>query len=97
MRVRHSHYLASQPWPFPSSLMLGFVAHARDPAIRVGSELADARWFSAAELVDGVVDGSLLLSPRVSVSHALIAHWLRETAGVELAGLQAEEAPPVVR
>lgn len=97
VRVGECRYHSSQPWPFPSSLMLGFLAHARDPAIRVGSELADARWFSAAELVDGVVDGSLLLSPRVSVSHALIAHWLRETAGVELAGLQAEEAPSAVR
>jgi NAD+ diphosphatase len=67
--------------------MLGFCAEATDPAIRVGCELSDARWFSAAEIIDGLAAGSLVLPPKLSVSHELIAHWLREHAGVELGEL----------
>jgi NAD+ diphosphatase len=44
-------YFTSQPWPFPGSLMMGFVAQARDVAIRVDPhELESARWVSRAEL-----------------------------------------------
>ncbi|KAB2899299.1 MAG: NAD(+) diphosphatase [Dokdonella sp.] len=88
VRVGACHYHSSQPWPFPAALMLGFSAEAEDPAIRVGHELAAARWFSAGELVDGLADGSLSLPPRVSVSRALIAHWLRGR-GVELDVLES--------
>ncbi len=47
-------YVASQPWPFPSSLMLGFraVARTHDITLRDG-ELEDARWFTRAELTSG--------------------------------------------
>ncbi len=47
VRVRSARYLASQPWPFPGSLMLGFIAHAQPDAPVVGDELEDARWFDA--------------------------------------------------
>ena len=87
VRVGACAYHSSQPWPFPAALMLGFVAQADDPSIRVGHELADARWFSAGELVDGLRAGSLSLPPRVSVSRALIAHWLRGR-GVDLDALE---------
>jgi len=83
VRVGECAYHSSQPWPFPSSLMLGFVAQASDATIRVGAELADARWFSAGEIVDGFTDGSMTLPPRLSVSRELIAHWLR-AHGVDL-------------
>ncbi len=66
-------YHSSQPWPFPSSLMLGFVAlatHAQ-PVMRDG-ELEDARWFSREELRRGVVS----LPPREAISLRLIEHWL---------------------
>ena len=88
VRVGECAYHSSQPWPFPSSLMLGFVAQASDTAIRVGHELADARWFGVGEIVDGLADGSLTLPPRLSVSRALIAHWLRER-GVDLDVIEA--------
>ncbi|NCT67482.1 MAG: NAD(+) diphosphatase [Rhodanobacteraceae bacterium] len=89
VRVGPCSYHSSQPWPFPSSLMLGFTAEAEDPTIRVGRELSDARWFGVDELVDGLGSGRLSLPPRLSVSHALIAHWLRQSAGLDLAELLA--------
>ena len=49
--VDEAVYLGSQPWPFPSSLMLGFHAHASSDRVRVdGEEIAEARWFTRAEL-----------------------------------------------
>ena len=50
VRVRSCRYLASQPWPFPGALMLGFIAQAHADEPRVGDELEDARWFSAPEI-----------------------------------------------
>jgi len=91
VRVGACAYHSSQPWPFPSSLMLGFVAQASDATIRVGAELADARWFSVGELVDGIGDGTLTLPPRLSVSRALIAHWLHEH-GVDLDAVERAHA-----
>jgi len=92
VRVGACTYHSSQPWPFPSSLMLGFCAEALDPSIRVGCELSDARWFSAAEIIEGIASGGLVFPPRLSVSHELIAHWLRAHAGVELGELVATDA-----
>jgi len=76
VRVRSSNYVASQPWPFPSALMLGFRAEAEPQAIRVGEELQDARWFGVDELLTQVADGELLLSPKISISRWLIEDWL---------------------
>jgi NAD+ diphosphatase len=52
IRVRDVRYVASQPWPFPSSLMLGFTAigDPGDPLKLDPNEIADARWFSRAEI-----------------------------------------------
>ena len=50
VRVRRCRYLASQPWPFPGALMLGFLAEAEPDEPRVGDELESARWFSADEI-----------------------------------------------
>ena len=44
-------YVASQPWPFPSSLMVGCIAEVLDPKITLDQiELEDARWFSKADI-----------------------------------------------
>ena len=80
VRVLHSRYLASQPWPFPGSLMLGFVAHAEpDVPDTRQDELEDARWFTREE-VQRALDGrngehDLEVSPRVSISRWLIEQW----------------------
>ncbi|MEO6689819.1 MAG: NAD(+) diphosphatase [Dokdonella sp.] len=91
VRVGACAYHSSQPWPFPSSLMLGFTAEATDPSITIGRELSDARWFGVDELVGGLAEGRIVLPPRLSVSHELIAHWLREKSGLELADLLSSE------
>lgn len=80
VRVRRSRYLASQPWPFPGSLMLGFVADAKPDAPQTAQdELEDARWFTraqiAAALAENREDAPLRLSPRLSISRWLIERW----------------------
>ena len=84
VRVRSSRYLASQPWPFPSSLMLGFIADAEPDPPQANEELEDARWFSrdevGAALRGDTSEAGLLLSPSVSISRWLIECWF---AGVD--------------
>ncbi|MSP79710.1 MAG: NAD(+) diphosphatase [Rhodospirillales bacterium] len=71
-------YRASQPWPFPSSLMLGFRAEAADEEIRRDDrELADARWFTRAELKT-LPGEDLKLSRSDSIARFLIEEWLAE-------------------
>jgi NAD+ diphosphatase len=70
------HYHSSQPWPFPSSIMLGFIADALTDSITIDySELRDARWFVREQLLDPVAHGFTL--PRVdSIARRLIEDWL---------------------
>ncbi|WP_226469226.1 NAD(+) diphosphatase [Luteimonas panaciterrae] len=87
VRVRSCRYLASQPWPFPSSLMLGFLAEAEPDEPVVDDELEDARWFTFDE-IDAAIRASdsrqrgeevpLLLSPSISISRWLIDRWHAE-------------------
>lgn len=69
-------YHSSQPWPFPSSIMLGFHAEGLTDRIEIDpEELKDARWFSRAELRDPAAHGFSL--PRVdSIARRLIEDWL---------------------
>jgi len=76
VRIDSCEYLASQPWPFPASLMLGFRASAAPQPIRLGDELEDARWFSAADIRSQIAAGELQISPRLSISRWLIEDWL---------------------
>ncbi|WP_237742696.1 NAD(+) diphosphatase [Actinopolymorpha alba] len=72
-------YAGSQPWPFPSSLMLGFFARAVTTEIKVDEEeIAEARWLSRAELRAAVESGELLLPGRVSIARRLIEAWYGE-------------------
>lgn len=89
VRVVDSDYHSSQPWPFPSSLMLGFTARADDPEIRVGDEIDEARWFEVDDFVRDLESGALGLPPPLSVSYRLIEHWLRQAGGLELAELKS--------
>jgi NAD+ diphosphatase len=76
VRIRSAEYAASQPWPFPSALMLGFRADAEPQAVQVGDELEAARWFGADELRALVASGAVQVSPRLSISRWLIDDWL---------------------
>jgi NAD+ diphosphatase len=74
VRVFASRYDSSQPWPFPSSLMIGFQARAEPGApIVVGDELEDAQWFTRAQIRS---DGLPLVPPSHSISYRLISTWL---------------------
>ena len=54
MRIGPPRYVSSQPWPFPASLMLGFVAPWESGEPRIGDEeLEDVRWFSRKTVEDG--------------------------------------------
>jgi NAD+ diphosphatase len=69
-------YRGSQPWPFPSSLMLGFRGHAVGTAVEVdGVELAHARWWTREEFEADLASGELMLPPRVSIARRLIEDW----------------------
>lgn len=96
VRVRHCRYLASQPWPFPGALMLGFIAEAEPDAPRVGAELEDARWFTVDEIraaqardadADGIApdrsgdDGGPLLAAPISIARWLIEQWFTAAEG----------------
>ena len=69
-------YLGSQPWPFPSSLMLGYHALAATTAITVdGDELEAAGWFSREELADACARGQVRLPPSISIARKLVERW----------------------
>jgi NAD+ diphosphatase len=71
-------YHSSQPWPFPSSIMLGFHARAASTAIRIDpAELEDARWFDRAQLLAHREDDDAFRLPRRdSIARRLIEDWL---------------------
>lgn len=77
VEVEEVRYLASQPWPFPSSLMLGFFARAATTAIRVDpDELEDARWFGRDELLAAGEGDAFRLPRRDSIARRLVETWL---------------------
>ena len=87
VRVRAARYLASQPWPFPGSLMLGFVADADPDEPVIGDELQDARWFTADEIRAGLTrdwaqadaesdEEGIVLSSPISIARHVIRTWL---------------------
>ena len=75
LAVSDVHYAGSQPWPFPSSLMLGYSAQAvGDLTLHLrDGELADALWVSREEIRRGDV---VALPPPVSIAYRIITDWL---------------------
>jgi NAD+ diphosphatase len=80
VEVAGARYVSSQPWPFPSSLMLGFtVGYVGGEAVAVDGELDDARWFTRAELEAAAAGrGEAQLPPPLAIARSLIDGWLRE-------------------
>jgi NAD+ diphosphatase len=78
--VTGTRYMASQPWPFPASLMLGFEAdYAGGEARAADAELESVRWFSREELATAAGEGHdspILLPPRLAIARHLIDGWL---------------------
>ncbi|MGB3797637.1 MAG: NAD(+) diphosphatase, partial [Alteraurantiacibacter sp.] len=83
--VRDVSYIASQPWPFPSQLMIGCRAYADDRDLTIDeTEIEDACWFSRDEVADAMENGqnaaSFVPPPRTAIAHYLLQYWLEKTA-----------------
>ena len=76
--VERVDYYASQPWPFPHTLMIGFRTEAGMGDVVLGEELSDARWFTRAELREAVEVGEVIIPDPYALSRSLIDDWLEE-------------------
>ncbi len=80
-------YLASQPWPFPTSLMIGCHAEALTRDIVVDrEELEDARWFSRSEIAAMLTrkhPEGLTTPPPVAIAHHIIRAWVEDEIGFD--------------
>jgi NAD+ diphosphatase len=78
--VTNVTYVASQPWPFPGSLMIGCTALSAGRELAVDTnELEDARWFSRDEVARAIrePDGATFQPPpRFAIARTLMEHWL---------------------
>jgi len=74
--VEQVRYLGNQPWPFPSSLMVGFTSRAVDPTLHLDmDEIVEAVWVSRGELHEMVLAGRFGISPTVSIARRIIERW----------------------
>ncbi|WP_340589359.1 NAD(+) diphosphatase [Erythrobacter alti] len=78
-------YVASQPWPFPSQLMIGCHGYATGREITLDkTELEDARWFTRAEVAEALQSdpeqGAFRAPPREAIAHTLLKWWLEQGA-----------------
>lgn len=84
IRVHDIRYIKSQPWPFPSSLMIGCFAQAEDDVLTIDkTELEEAKWIDAAGVraaMAGEDAAPFIAPPRLAIAHHLLEHWL-ETRG----------------
>lgn len=73
-------YIASQPWPFPSQLMIACIAEAEDDAIRLGDdELEHAFWATREEVAAALADdpaARFIAPPAYAIAHTLLAAWV---------------------
>src|SRR5271166_2882099 len=84
IQIRRVRYLASQPWPFPSSLMMGFLAEALSEEITIDpDEIGEARWFERDEVramversrSDDQIPGVVTLPPPLAIGHQIARRW----------------------
>jgi NAD+ diphosphatase len=83
VKVAKVSYIASQPWPFPSSLMIGFIASATDPRITIDDEeIADAHWFTPKQIRAfgnwGDTGDNYQMPRKESIARHLIELWLEK-------------------
>jgi NAD+ diphosphatase len=94
IEVDRIEYHSSQPWPFPSSLMLGFTAHALTTQIQMrDDELQDAQWFAR----DDIAAGRPIMPPNVSISFRLIEDWFDAGGGKKLREIHKISSWPAAR
>ena len=80
IQVHDVAYLASQPWPFPSSLMIGCSVQADSRELTIdATELEDARWFSRTDIAAALAktpDAPFQPPPPAAIARTLLEHWL---------------------
>jgi NAD+ diphosphatase len=80
VRVGAVRYVASQPWPFPSSLMIACIGEAEGDAITIDvHELEDARWFSRDDVRRALArdpDAPFGAAPPYAIAHTLLTAWV---------------------
>lgn len=90
IRVGDTTYVASQPWPFPAALMIGFHACGLSEDIRLNDgELVEARWVTR----QNIESREVILPPRISVAYHLIETWFDLHDGPTLSELDLPEPP----
>lgn len=82
--ARDVSYIASQPWPFPSQLMIGCHAFAESRELVIDvTEIEDARWFTRSEIIEALANGadaeSFVPPPVTAIAHQMLHWWLEKT------------------
>ncbi|MEP3760520.1 MAG: NAD(+) diphosphatase [Marinomonas sp.] len=86
LRVHNVEYIATQPWPFPSQLMIGCYSETNETEITLDvEELEEARWFTRDEVEFamnniGNDEGAFNAPPPAAIAHSLLKWWLDKTA-----------------
>jgi len=84
IKVKNVRYHSSQPWPFPSSLMIGCHAEAATTQIAMDAEeMTDVKWFEREEVLLALEEKSesLMLPGRIAIAHHLIRAWAEKEIG----------------
>ena len=79
LAIGEVRYFGSQPWPFPSSLMVGFIATALDDTLRLNpDEIESATWFTREQLINSPENDTFKLSRKDSISRTLVNDWIAQ-------------------
>lgn len=82
IKVHNVRYITSQPWPFPSSLMIACIADCDDPALTLDeTEIEEAGWFDRDQVnaaMRGAPDAAFIAPPPFAVAHDLLKYWLEQ-------------------
>lgn len=83
VRVSRVRYIASQPWPFPSQLMLGCIGYAECLELVIDkTEIEEARWFTRADVAEALARGaesaSFIPPPKQAIAHDMLQWWLEQ-------------------
>lgn len=93
VRVTAMRYVTSQPWPFPASVLFGYMAESAGEAPQTAQdELAEAHWFSRADFAHRLAERELHIPPRFTLSRLLINIWFDAGDGPTLDELYGD--PP---
>ncbi|WP_394727237.1 NAD(+) diphosphatase [Altererythrobacter sp. GH1-8] len=78
VRARDVSYIASQPWPFPSQLMIGCHSHTDDDGLTIDyTEMAEIEWFTRDDVAASLAgDGPFRTPPRHAIAHTLMQWWI---------------------